>query len=76
VDDRVVFTAIVFVLTTGCAWRHPVRGRFRHLDTQQHRFVEWTRAGLWRHLHRAVLDWLGATGEVTSFSATPIVRRH
>src|SRR3712207_8951233 len=22
VDDRAVFTAIVYVLTTGCAWRH------------------------------------------------------
>jgi len=22
VDDRTVFTAIVFVLTSGCAWRH------------------------------------------------------
>ena len=21
-DDRAVFTAIVYVLTTGCAWRH------------------------------------------------------
>jgi transposase len=24
-DDRAVFTAIVFVLTSGCAWRHPRR---------------------------------------------------
>ena len=22
VDDRAVFTAVVYVLTTGCAWRH------------------------------------------------------
>jgi transposase len=22
VDDRVMFTAIVFVLSSGCAWRH------------------------------------------------------
>jgi transposase len=23
VEDRAVFTAVVYVLTTGCAWRHP-----------------------------------------------------
>jgi transposase len=64
VDDRAVFTAIVFVLTTGCAWRHlpPCFGVSK--ATAHRRFVEWTGAGLWRRLHRAVLDRLGAAGEV------------
>jgi hypothetical protein len=31
VDELAVFTASVYVLTTGCAWRHP-SGRVRHID--------------------------------------------
>jgi transposase len=54
-DERAVFTAVVYVLTSGYAWRHlpPV----------------WTGAGRWRRLHRAVLDELGARGEVDWASA-------
>jgi len=33
-DERAVFTAVVYVLTGGCAWRHPPEtfgpGRIRH----------------------------------------------
>ncbi|MGH3750153.1 MAG: IS5 family transposase [Micromonosporaceae bacterium] len=64
IDDRAVFTAIVFVLTTGCAWRHLPRGFGVSAATAHRRFTEWTRAGLWRQLHRAVLDRIGAAGEV------------
>jgi transposase len=59
VEDRAVFTAIVYVLTTGCAWRH-LRAEFGVFKATAHRrFVTWTQAGLWRRLHRAVLDRLG-----------------
>ena len=59
VDDRAVFTAIVYVLTSGCAWRHlPAEFGVSQL-TAHCRFVAWTEAGLWRRLHRAVLDRLG-----------------
>jgi transposase len=46
VDDRQVFAAIVFVLTTGCAWRHlpPVFG-VSH-QTAHRRFTEWSEAAL------------------------------
>jgi transposase len=51
VDDRAVFTAIVHVLTTGCAWRHlPAEFGFSKA-TAHRRFVAWTQAGLWRRLH-------------------------
>lgn len=62
VDDRAVFTAIVFVLTSGCAWRDlpPMFGVT--VPTAHRRFTDWTTAGLWRHLHRAVLDELGGRG--------------
>ena len=58
-DDRAVFTAIVDVLTTGCAWRHLPAEFGVSKATAHRRFVAWSRAGLWRRLHRAVLDRLG-----------------
>jgi transposase len=62
VDDRAVFTAIVFVLTSGCAWRHLPPSFGVTVPTAHRRFGEWTSAGLWRRLHRAVLDQLGSRG--------------
>ena len=64
VDPRAVFTAIVYVLTSGCAWRM-LPGSFGvDYRTAHRRFGQWTRAGLWRRLHVAVLDELGARGEL------------
>ena len=59
VDDRAVFTSVVYVLTTGCAWRHLPAEFGVSKATAHRRFVAWTKAGLWRRLHRAVLDRLG-----------------
>jgi transposase len=61
-DDEAVFAAIVFVLVTGCPWRKlpPVFGV--SWQTVHRRYGQWTRAGLWRRLHRAVLDRLGEDG--------------
>ncbi len=58
-DDRAVFTAIVYVLTSGCAWRHLPAEFGVSKATAHRRFVAWTEAGLWRRLHRAVPDRLG-----------------
>ncbi|MCP9982826.1 transposase [Actinomadura madurae] len=61
-EGRAVFTAIVYVLTSGCAWRH-LPGEFGvSVPTARRRFTAWTRAGLWPRLHHAVLDELGACG--------------
>ena len=62
VDDRAVFTAIVFVLTSGCSWRLLPSSFGVTVPTAHRRFSEWTKAGLWRRLHRAVLDELGSQG--------------
>jgi transposase len=62
VDDRAVFTAIVFVLTSGCAWRYLPPSFGVTVPTAHRRFTEWTKAGLWRRLHRAVPDQLGSQG--------------
>lgn len=64
VDDRAVFTAIVFVLTSGCAWRHLPPSFGVTVPTVHRRFTEWTRAGLWRRLHRKVLDEFGQRGMI------------
>lgn len=62
VDARAVFTAIVFVLTSGCAWRHLPPSFGVTVPTAHRWFVRWTQAGLWRRLHQAVLDELGGNG--------------
>jgi transposase len=68
-DDRLVFTAIVYVLTSGCAWRQ-LPGEFGVTRPTAHRrFGAWPHAGLWPRLHQAVMDELGARGEVDWSSA-------
>lgn len=64
VDDRAVLSAIVFVLTSGCAWRYLPPSFGVTVPTAHRRFSDWTRAGLWRRLHRAVLDELGSQGMI------------
>jgi transposase len=64
VDDRAVLTAIVYVLTSGCAWRYLPPSFGVTVPTAHRRFTEWTKAGLCRKLHRAVLDELGSRGMV------------
>ncbi|MFB7919490.1 IS5 family transposase [Streptomyces sp. NPDC056061] len=69
VDERAVFTAVVYVLTSGCAWRYLPDSFGVSPATAHRRFTVWTEAGLWRRLHRAVLDELGARGELDWSSA-------
>ena len=68
VDERAVFTAVVYVLTGGCAWRHLPETFGVSPTTAHRRFAAWTEAGLWRRPHQAVLDELGFRGEVDSTS--------
>ncbi|MFE5138320.1 IS5 family transposase [Streptomyces fagopyri] len=68
-DERAVFTAVVYVLTSGCAWRHLPPTFGTSPATGHRRFMVRTEARLWRRLHRAVLDELGARGEVDWTSA-------
>ncbi|MGQ4439270.1 IS5 family transposase [Streptomyces violaceoruber] len=64
VEQRAVFTAVVYVLTSGCAWRHLPPTFGVSSATAHRRFSLWTAAGVWRHLHRALLDELGARGAI------------
>lgn len=58
------FTAVAYVLTSGCAWQHLPPTFGTSSATAHRRFTVWTGVGLWRRLHRAVLDELGVRGEV------------
>jgi len=64
VDDRATFTAIVFVLTSGCAWRHLPPSFGVAVPTAHRRFTAWAAAGVFEKLHREVLDRLGGAGEL------------
>ncbi|MFH8589017.1 transposase [Streptomyces celluloflavus] len=64
VDERAVFAAVVYVLMSGCAWRYLADSFGVSPATAHRRFTARTEVGLWRRLHRAVLDELGARGEV------------
>jgi transposase len=61
-DARAVFTAIVYVLTSGCSWRDLPPSFGVPFQTAHRRFDQWTKARLWRRLHHAVLDELGSQG--------------
>jgi transposase len=64
-NNREVFTAITFVLTSRCAW-HQLPANFNVTTPTAHRrFTEWTDAGLWYRLglaipvldHPEIADW-------------------
>lgn len=69
VDDRAVFTAVVYVLTSGCAWRDLPPSFGVTVPTAHRRFTSWVRAGVFEKLHREVLDRLGAAGDLDWSSA-------
>lgn len=50
---REVFTAVVFVLTSGCAWRDLPPSFGVPPATAHRRFTAWAEAGLWERLRRA-----------------------
>lgn len=62
VDDRAVFTAIVYVLTSGCGWRELPPTFGDTVSTVHCRLAGLDQAGLLWRLHRAVLDELGSQG--------------
>ncbi|MBS2539633.1 transposase [Catenulispora sp. NF23] len=55
-DDRAVFTAVVYVLTSGCAWRNVPPEFGVSPATAHRRFVTWSRTGLWRRLYQTAAD--------------------
>ncbi|MGW5863812.1 transposase [Streptomyces sp. NPDC055239] len=68
-DERAVFTAVVYVLTSGCPWRHVPPAFSVPPATAHRRCTAWTSSDLWRRLHRAARDagvepgWAAAIAE-------------
>ena len=63
--DRPCLEGVIHVLSTGCQWQS-VRAcdAWPSGSTCWRRFDEWTAAGCWPRLHRALLDGLGVAGLV------------
>jgi transposase len=64
IDDRIALAAITYVLQTGCAWdalpdSFPISRASAH-----RRFTEWVSQGVMAALHQAMLDILGAAGQI------------
>ncbi|PPK67103.1 putative transposase of IS4/5 family DUF4096 [Actinokineospora auranticolor] len=70
-NDRVVFTAVVYVLTSGCGWRELPTRFGVSVPTAHRRFAAWTKAGLWKRIQHAVLDRLGER-ELLDWSAAVV----
>ncbi len=58
VPDRAALAGIVFVLRTGIQWRDVPAEMGCSGKTCWRRLVEWHAAGVWRALHRALLERL------------------
>ena len=65
VDDRAVLTGILFVLRSGIPWRMlpPEMGCGSGV-TCWRRLREWQRRGVWKRLHRALLEELAAADRI------------
>lgn len=62
VDDRAVLTGILFVLRSGIPWRMlPTEMGCGSGVTCWRRLREWQRRGVWKKLHRVMLERLAAT---------------
>jgi len=70
VDDRAVFTGIVFVLRTGLPWRYlPREMNCGSGVTCWRRLRDWQRRGVWTRVHRTMLDELERRGQLDRSSA-------
>jgi transposase len=64
-DDRAALEAIVFVLRTGIPWEMLPAKQFGLSGmTAWRRLEQWTRAGVFENLQRALLNELGQQGQV------------
>ena len=65
IPDRAMLSGIVFVLKSGIPWRMlPKEMGFGSGVTCWRRLQDWQKAGVWRRLHRTLLDRLGKSGKV------------
>ena len=58
-DRRLILDTILYVLRTGCAWRH-VPHDLAPWDAAYRWFAAWTADGTWRRVHNALRDQVRA----------------
>jgi transposase len=80
VDERRVFTAVVYVLTSGCAWRQLPPHLGVSAATAHRRFTVWTRADLWNRLQDRALGhpdalWIGDIAHAARARPHPVADR-
>jgi len=63
-DDRKCLVGILFVLRTGCVWNDIPAELAPSGPTCWRRMNEWTKAGVWPRLHKALLRKLGRQGRL------------
>ena len=65
IDDRAALTGIIFVLKSGIRWEVlPKEMGCGSGSTRWRRLRDWEEAGVWRGLHRVLLDRLGEADEI------------
>lgn len=65
IDDRATLTGILFVLRSGIPWRMlPIEMGCGSGVTCWRRLREWQRRGVWKKLHRALLEQLAAADHI------------
>jgi transposase len=65
IEDRAVLTGILFVLRSGIPWNMlPPEMGCGSGSTCWRRLARWQRAGVWKRLHRVLLDELRQRGQV------------
>jgi transposase len=64
IDDRVALAAMLYVLDSGCAWDELPESFPISSKTTHRRFTEWVRQGVMAAVHQAMLDVLGAAGQI------------
>ena len=71
-DERAVFTAVVYVLTSDSSWRQTPASFGVSPPTAHRRYTAWTRSDLWRRLRDATRDagvepdWAAAVAEAAA----------
>ena len=64
-DDRECLDAIIFILRTGTQWQMLPGKQFQVSgSTCWRRFADWTKAGVFKALHKDLLDALGLAGKL------------
>lgn len=64
-DDRQVFEAIRWVLTTGAQWDEVPKNKYGSGKTAWKRFTQWKKQGVWKQVWQQLLVLLDDQGKIT-----------